>query len=90
MKNVKSGFPGNKTAPSSLDFMRFEEGNLKRIELFPNNPLFSFQDVRAKDVFLPEKRARIRDGIKIGNPTIHWCTCYSAGKGGNVWLKAVF
>jgi hypothetical protein len=41
MKNVKNGFPGNKTAPSSLDFMRFEEGNLKRIELFPNNPLFS-------------------------------------------------
>ena len=77
MKNVKNGFPGNKTAPSSLDFMRFEEGNLKRIELFPNNPLFSFQDVRAKDVFLPEKRARIRDGIKkleiqlfIGAPVI--------------------
>ena len=77
MKNVKNRFPGNKTAPSSLDFMRFEEGNLKRIELFPNNPLFSFQSVRAKDVFLLKKRARIRDGIKkleiqlfIGAPVI--------------------
>ena len=90
MKNVKSGIPGNKIGASYLEFMRFEEGNRRRIELFPNNPLFSFQSVRAKDGFLLKKRARIRDGIKIGNPTIHWCTCYSAGKGGTVWLKAVF
>jgi hypothetical protein len=77
MKNVKSGIPGNKTEASSLEFMRFEEGNRRRIELFPNNPLFSFQSVRAKDVFLLKKRARIRDGIKkleiqlfIGAPVI--------------------